>query len=133
MLLDQVDSLGIRSGKRFEECEIDIIQKTVQKGWTVVDAGANIGYHTLVLSRAVGDKGKVYAFEPAPDNFALLVENLKLNNCQNVVAVNAALMDRDGMVNMTMNPSNHGDHHISTESGEFAVRCLCLDTFLPQS
>ena len=106
ILLDKVDSLGLRSGKRFEECEIDIIRKTVKSGWTVVDAGANIGYHTLFLSRAVGDGGTVYAFEPAPDNFAILEDNIKMNGCKNVVAINAALMDREGVVNMTMNLDN---------------------------
>ena len=133
ILLDKVDSLGLRSGKRFEECEIDIVQKTVQCGWTVIDAGANIGYHTLFLSRAVGDDGTVYAFEPAPDNFAILEENIKMNGCKNVIAVNAALMDREGVVHMTMNPDNHGDHHVSMNSGEFTSKCTSLDAFLPQS
>jgi hypothetical protein len=34
------------------------IQRSVQPGWTVVDIGAHIGYHTLLLVKLVGPAGK---------------------------------------------------------------------------
>ena len=36
------------------------------EGSTCLDIGANIGLHTLALSRLVGPVGRVFAFEPAP-------------------------------------------------------------------
>jgi FkbM family methyltransferase len=41
-----------------------------------VDAGANIGYMTGVLATAVGPKGRVEAFEPHPEVFSELAENV---------------------------------------------------------
>jgi FkbM family methyltransferase len=49
---------------------------------TWLDLGANIGTFTCLAS----SKGcRVVAFEPEPDNFRILNENIKLNNSQNVV------------------------------------------------
>jgi FkbM family methyltransferase len=38
-------------------------------------------------------KGKVYSFEPRKEVYAVLSENLSINNCNNVVAFNIALSD----------------------------------------
>ena len=59
-----------------------------------VDIGANVGYYSLVMSRAVGDGGKVYAIEPSPPLRARLEENLALNHLRNVVVVPFGISDR---------------------------------------
>ncbi len=46
---------------------------------TVVDVGAYVGVFTLAAARA--GAVRIFAFEPAPDSFALLVHNVKRNNC----------------------------------------------------
>jgi FkbM family methyltransferase len=51
----------------------------VAPGSVAYDIGANIGIHTLLLSRLVGRQGQVYAFEPVPALFARLCENVRLN------------------------------------------------------
>lgn len=59
----------------------------------VIDGGANIGVLSLLASR----KAKVvYAVEPNPRNFDILRMNLRLNHCDNVVPINAALSERVG-------------------------------------
>lgn len=55
----------IRRGT-LSEPEIDLIGPAVKTGETAVDVGANYGMYTHPLSRAVGEKGKVLAFEPIP-------------------------------------------------------------------
>jgi FkbM family methyltransferase len=60
------------------------------------DVGANVGYYTLLLSRGVGPKGLVIAFEPNPVNVAHLKEHLRLNKIGNVKIVEAAVSDRKG-------------------------------------
>lgn len=45
---------------------LEVITGLIKSGDTVVDVGAHIGYHTLHLSRAVGEQGQVLAFEPDP-------------------------------------------------------------------
>ena len=48
-------------------------------GQTVFDLGANIGFYTLKHARAVGPRGHVYAFEPNPRTFQLLLRNVRDN------------------------------------------------------
>lgn len=62
--------------------EIDLqegAKELVQKDWVVYDVGANIGFFTLLFSKLVGDKGKVFSFEPLPSNLERLNENISLN------------------------------------------------------
>lgn len=51
----------------------------VSPGGVAYDIGANIGIHTLLLSRLVGRQGQVYAFEPVPALYDRLCENVRLN------------------------------------------------------
>jgi FkbM family methyltransferase len=53
------------------------IHQTVRPGMVVVDIGANIGYITRELAYAVGPTGKVLAFEPNPQIFAILERNMR--------------------------------------------------------
>lgn len=67
-----------------------LIDATVDRGATVIDVGANIGYNTVYLSRAVGPSGRVVAVEPAADNLRVLRENVAANSLTNVVVHAAA-------------------------------------------
>ena len=58
-----------------------ILATIIKKGDIVVDVGANQGQYTIFLSKLVGKKGQVYAFEPDPRNFSILKHRTrKLNN-----------------------------------------------------
>jgi len=63
----------------FEPGTVRCYQRTVNDGDVVLDIGANIGAHTLLLARAVGSAGKVYAFEPTDYAYAKLLKNCSLN------------------------------------------------------
>ncbi|HVX57435.1 MAG TPA: FkbM family methyltransferase, partial [Candidatus Saccharimonadales bacterium] len=65
----------------YSQAEPNLWRKIVRAGDTVIDIGANIGALTLALYDLVGgDKGKVLAFEPQPENYKLLLENAKGKN-----------------------------------------------------
>src|SRR5215470_18743038 len=53
-----------------------LAMKHISRGQIVYDIGANVGLHTLLFSRLVGDQGQVFAFEPSPDTAALLRDHL---------------------------------------------------------
>jgi len=57
---------------------------------TVLDIGANIGHHTLFISRYVH---LVYAFEPYEPVFSRLLDKVKMNGLKNVKAFQFALGD----------------------------------------
>ncbi len=75
----------------FSEGEIELFQQIVHDGDVVVEVGANIGAHTIALARAVGVKGRVYAFEPQRVVFQTLCANVALNSLSNVECHNVAV------------------------------------------
>jgi FkbM family methyltransferase len=115
---DQVITPTILVLGSWETTETDWFLRIVKPGDTVVDAGANIGYYTVIGSRLVGDKGKVYAFEPEPANFALLQKNVRLNGLTNVVLEQKALSNRKGTLQLFIAEQNKGDHRIYQPEGE---------------
>jgi FkbM family methyltransferase len=83
-------------GTREEEITA-IFERLVQPGMTVVEAGANVGYFTLLAAKLVGHGGRVHAFEPDPDVFALLRDNVEINGYDDRVALHrAAASDAPG-------------------------------------
>lgn len=79
----------------YGELDTLTVEKIVNKGDYVVDIGAAIGYYTLILSRIVGNDGKVFSFEPKKDRFELLKENISLNGYDNVETLNNAIFPKD--------------------------------------
>jgi FkbM family methyltransferase len=67
----------------------------LQPGWTVIDIGACLGgFAVFAARRAPGIQ--VHAFEPAPESFRLLRQNLELNGVANVSAHPAAVAATSG-------------------------------------
>jgi FkbM family methyltransferase len=67
----------------------------------VVDVGANIGVHTLLAARIVGDGGRVLSLEAHPATHAALVENTRLNRCRNVKTLNVAVGPVEGIAHLS--------------------------------
>ncbi len=83
-----------------EKLTTQIFKEAVKDGYNVVDIGANIGYYTLLAARLVGEKGKVYAFEPEPRNYDMLLKNITLNGYTNVVVEQKAVSNVAGIVKL---------------------------------
>lgn len=67
-----------------------------QPGDTVFDIGANCGLSVYHLARRVGPTGKVYAFEPDPTNYAVLLRNIARHRMDNVTALQNAVAATSG-------------------------------------
>lgn len=63
------------------------IRQLIHPGAVIFDVGANIGYVSLLLAKAAGEAGKVFAFEALPSNVDQLRRNVTLNSMENRVAV----------------------------------------------
>ncbi len=133
IFLDANDSLHLSIYESFEDVESEIIRKNVKEGDVVLDIGANIGYYSLLFAKLVGKKGKVYAFEPEPSNFALLIKNINANGYNNIVPINKAVSDKDGKVKLYLEKENFGAHKIYNDSNEkknsIEVDSVRLDSF----
>jgi FkbM family methyltransferase len=117
----------IRREATWEQDVIRFLNSVVRPGMTAVDVGANIGFHTMVLSRLVGPLGAVHAFEPLPETLALLRANLWRHECANTTVHAAAVTDTVGTVEMQLDPEGRSGAHIG--SG-FAVPAVTLDEAL---
>lgn len=83
-----------------------LIQRLLQPGDTMIDVGANIGYFTLLASRAVGPTGRVVAFEPMEPVRERLLRNIALNGLTNVTVRDEALADASGESVFYAGPAN---------------------------
>jgi FkbM family methyltransferase len=79
----------------YPECELQTKKwfiDNVRQEWICVDAGANIGYHSILMAR-LAQSGTVYAFEPT-ETHDFLVSNIEANNASNVTPLRLGLSDR---------------------------------------
>ena len=81
-------------------------QQLIKPGMIVVDIGAHVGYYTWLFSKLVGPSGKVISYEPSPENFQILVQNLRAKNINNVIPIQKAVCDCSKPVKLYLSPGN---------------------------
>jgi FkbM family methyltransferase len=74
----------------------DFFRAFLHPGMTFLDVGAHIGEYTILGSDAVHPGGIVHAFEPSPDIFNLLRENIRMNGLGNVELHQMAMSNTEG-------------------------------------
>jgi FkbM family methyltransferase len=107
--------------------------RAVRPGMTVVDAGAYLGYFTLLAANRVGRRGRVHAFEPHPESFRALRENVRANRFEDrVTAVPAALDDRSEIrrLRLEANPTQSTLAGGGNGNRSIEVECVALDQYL---
>jgi len=134
MFLDSEDSLRLSIFGAWEPFETELVKKEIKKGDVVLDLGANIGYYTLIFAKLVGEGGKVFAFEPEPDNFALLKKNVEINGYQNVILVRKAVSNKTGKFKLYLSDDNKGGHSmypLSPQDGSqsIEIEAIRLDDY----
>jgi FkbM family methyltransferase len=67
----------------------------LQPDWTVIDIGAFLGDFAVFAAERV-TRGRIYAFEPVPDSYRLLLQNLDLNRLARVTAHPCAITGNSG-------------------------------------
>jgi len=112
MHLDHRDILNLSVDGIYEPLVTGLVQKEVGPDNVVLDIGAHIGYYTLIFAARAGPRGKVFAFEPEPGNFALLEKNVHANGYRNVTVVQKAISDKAGTVKLHLSEENSGDNRI---------------------
>jgi FkbM family methyltransferase len=109
----------------------EVFKKVVKEGDAVVDLGANVGYYSLLASRIVGKQGRVYAFEPDPKTYSLLVKNIKLNKYENIIPVPKAVTNYVGTAKFFLS-AEPGANSLYKEGGQtkfIEVETQTLDSF----
>lgn len=68
----------------YEKGTLHILKKVLKENNVFVDIGANIGLMSILSSSIVKNKGCVYSFEPNPNTYKILKENISINNISNI-------------------------------------------------
>ncbi len=67
--------------------EIEMLRQLLTADSNIIEAGSNIGSHTLFLARDLCPQGQVFAFEPRRIVFQILCANMVSNGVTNVFAI----------------------------------------------
>ena len=129
--LDRFVALNLWKYGVLEAEELRFAHALIRPGMHIVDIGANVGFHSLEFARWTGPNGTVDAFEPAPDNHAVLQRNISASGLSNVTAHELAIADRVGQTQMYLSPIHRGDHRIVAPEGDrqsIAVRTATMDS-----
>lgn|SRR5574343_164833 len=87
--------------------EFEAMKRIIKNGDTVFDIGANIGLHSVLFNRLVGENGKVISFEPVPETYSLMLETLAINRSLSVITNQIALSDKIGSTKMNIFDKKH--------------------------
>lgn len=90
-----------RFSATYETTVVEALLRSVKPGDVIWDIGANVGLYTLMLAKAVGPAGHVYAFEPAPDSAESIREHARMNGVQNFEVLQLALGRTAGTLRLT--------------------------------
>jgi FkbM family methyltransferase len=132
---DEVIAPALINEGVYERLETELFEDSVRLGMVIVDIGSNLGYYACIAAKLLKGTGRVYAFEPDPKNYDLLIKNTQLNGYTNVVAINKAVADKIGMTSLFLNGHNLGgnslsQHNVSSTSSVIEVETTTLDEFV---
>jgi len=121
-----------RYGEYVEE-EIKFLLAGIPVGGFVIEAGANIGCHTVPIARHVGPRGHVLCFEPQRVLHQMLCGNLALNALWNVTAERVALGAEMGVAHLPTptyeDDGNFGGVALSADGEGEPVPVVTVDSY----
>ncbi|MBO4245531.1 MAG: FkbM family methyltransferase [Bacilli bacterium] len=110
-----------------------VVQDKVKEGWYILDVGADIGYYSLLFALKSGAKGKVVCFEPDPEPWPYLKDNIAMFENKNIIPYALALSDHEGLGMMKLGgkgqlyPDQKSDSDVTN-----TVKMVVFDDFFPK-
>lgn len=146
MVLDSTDKDISEQIKNFgwykdEMITTQVFEKYLKPKMTVLDLGANVGFYTLLARSRVGPKGKVFTFEPSPQNANLIRKSLEKNFFDNVIVVEAAVADIVGRAPLYLAPDYISEHSLldyyssdpNVSQNKIDVKLITIDNYLEEN
>ena len=112
-----------------ETGEVRFLESIAQEGMQAIDIGANIGITTVAIAKRLRRGGELHSFEPVPEYFNILKENVSSNGLENVKIYKLAVTDQVGKAPFYQKELSSG---IVFEQGakKFEVPTTTIDRFL---
>jgi len=111
--------------------EVTMLQAMAERGMVVLELGANKGVTAVALAKSVGPQGQVHAFEPVPEYYAALIENLRLNEVDNVRVHQLAVTDKESEINYYKHGEGSGIVQ-ANDAEKIVVGTTSLDNFIAE-
>ncbi|MCB0935917.1 MAG: FkbM family methyltransferase [Mycobacterium sp.] len=108
----------------------EFIRRHVLPGDVCVDAGANVGYFSVLLAKQVGPNGKVIAVEAAPQTVERLRANVSLNNVE-VTVIESAVTSSKGEVTFHLHPQHDSWNRITPPDEDDPDRAVMGGDWVP--
>ena len=89
--------------KRSVNYEKLLYLRSIKTGDVIFDIGANIGYYSILFAKLCGENGCVHCFEPVPETYQKLLQNL--GSCKNAKLNNLAAADFEDTFEMSFDPN----------------------------
>lgn len=102
-----------------------LFKDKVRAGSVVYDVGAHVGFYTLLASELVGDKGRVFSFEPNPRNIAYLRKHMDLNHRNNIQIFETAVSEKTGSHFFSVEENSF--YGKISKDGQLEVKTVALD------
>jgi FkbM family methyltransferase len=118
---------------------VDALREFIHEGDAVIDIGAHAGDVSIPMALAAGPTGAVFAFEPNPYVYKILLPTTALNRKKtNIIPINFAIAEEDGEMEFEYSDSGfcNGGYHYGIaplKHGHFfklKVNCIRLMPFL---
>jgi FkbM family methyltransferase len=112
------------------------LAERLRPGMIFYDLGANLGLFTLLAARLVTPTGKVFSFEPDPENAASLRRNIQRNGFTNVTVVESGIWSTTGNMCFVASDPASPDHGLgkfverAPENSGKPTPCVSLDDFI---
>jgi FkbM family methyltransferase len=122
--------LGFWRGS-YEQPKQNALIQELKPGQVFYDLGANVGFYSVIASRAVGNLGQVIAFEPDPRNLVWLEKHKILNDFKNLQILPYAIANHEGRGRfmMELHPCLS---HLSDTQGEGEVQIRKIDNMIAE-
>lgn len=103
-----------------------VIDNLLGDGDMVIEAGTDVGIHTVFMAKKIGPRGYIHGFDPLASAIADTQQNLKLNGLNNVILNQLALGELEGkatIYSFTNLPRSHSSLNDLGESHTLAQDC----------
>ena len=86
---------------QFEPDIVPLFESLIPKSGIVLDVGAWIGYYALLAAQKTGERGRIIAIEPVPENIDAIIRNVRLNHLNNIEVVPCGVSHCEGISSFT--------------------------------
>lgn len=129
--LDPISDFGLRliNERSYETEMTDLILSQLSENDIFIDLGANEGYFSILASKKVGEKGKVYSIEPQQRLWNVILNNIQFNRCKNISLLPFAVSDSLSSIQITLSPDiNTGSSTLAADARKIFWKKQLINT-----